>query len=213
MEPHSQSGRLRPVKRPSGVFETQLGGEDPAIVTRIAHDSALALLNRVRASDDPELVTRLAEFADGQGIDALAELWAHAAPRSLPGALWRMYLLRAMIVQDAQLAAMAYERGSVLSTGIDAVIAGAAAPTGPEEVRELADAILRGVFSGDFAVALERAAACARVCSVGFVDLAHDADGSEPERASQFTIRAARLSSMAAELVSCARLWRLDQLD
>lgn len=204
---------MRPVKRPSGAFDAHLGGEDPALLTRMAHDSALALLARVRQSDDPELVARVGEFADEQGIETIAELWAHAAPRSLPGALWRVYLLRSLIVQSAEETALAYERGRVQLRGIDPVVAGAAVPAGPAEIRAVADEILRGVFSGDFAVALERAAAFARVCGAGFVDLAHDADGLDAERASLLTTRAARLSSIAEELVSCARLWRSGSLD
>ena len=179
----------------------------------MAHDSALALLNRVRAADDPELVERVTQFAELNGIEAVAELWAHAAPRSLPGALWRVYLLHTLIVQDGQLVALAYDRGRLLHPGVDPVVAGVAVPVGPEEIRVVAEQVLRGVFAGDFAVALERAAACARVCSAGFIDLAHDADAADPERACQFTTRADRLATIASELTNCARLWRAHSLD
>lgn len=204
---------MRPVKRPSGAFDAHVGGEDPALLTRMAHDSATALLARVRASDDPELVARVAEYADEQGIETIAELWAHAAPRSLPGALWRVYLLRSLIVQSAEETALAYERGRLQLQGIDPVVAGAAVPAGPAEIRVMADEMLRGVFSGDFAVALDRSAACARVCAAGCLDLAEDADRTDTERASVLTTRAARLSSIAEELASCARLWRAGSLD
>lgn len=207
------SGRMRPVKRPSTAFDTAFGGGDPAVQTRIAHDSAHALLSRVRQSDDLALLDTLTAFADEHGIDTLAELWAAASPRSLPGALWRIHLLRALIVQQSEPTALAYERGCSQHQGIDPVIVGAASPTGPAEIREVADQILHGVFVGDFAVALERAAAFARVASVGCVDLAHDADRTEPERASELTARAARLATIAEELSACARLWRAGSLD
>lgn len=208
-----ESAPLRPVKRPSGTFDSFEGGDDPAVHTRIAHDSAHALLNRVRQAGDPELVARVTEFADEHGIDTVAELWAHAAAKSLPGALWRVYVLRSLIVQQPESTAFAYDRGHQLSAGIDPVVAGAATPTGPDEIRAVADQILHGVFAGDFGVALDRAAAFARVTSVGCVDLAHDADPSEPQRASELTARASRLALIAEELTACARLWRTNSLD
>lgn len=206
-------GRIRPVKRPASAFDSLEGSDDPAVISRIAHDSAAALLHRVRSSGDAELVARVTAFADEAGIDTIAELWAHAAARSLPGALWRVYLLRSLIVQQAESVAFAFERGRVQSAGIDPVVAGAAVPAGPEEVRDLAEQILHGVFAGDFAGALERAAAFARICSLGSVDFAHDADATEPHRAREFTARAARLAGIAEDLVASARLWRRDSLD
>ena len=50
---------------------------------------------------------------------------------------------------------------------------------------ELADRILRGLFEGDFAVALDRAAAFSRVVAAGFASLADDedaADAAHPDR-------------------------------
>ena len=204
---------MRPVKRPSAMFDSAFGGDDPAVTNRIAHESARALLDRVRGSDDAELVARVAAFADADGIDTVAELWAQSSARSLPGALWRVYALRSLVVQQPDATALAYERGRNSHRGIDPVVAGAAIPTGPAEVRELADEILHGVFAGDFAVALERAAAFARVTSVGSVDLAHDADRTEPVRSAELTARAARLATIAQELGGCARLWRTGSLD
>ena len=76
----------------------------------------------------------------------------------------------------------------------------------------LSDAILRGVFVGDFAVALERAASFCRVEAAGAADLADDYDRSEPERASAFTTRALRLTDYADDLAASASLWRRDAL-
>src|SRR5215218_1757955 len=81
-------------------FESYKGGEDPAAIIRVAHQSAHALLSRARESDDPEVVERLVSYTDEHGIDALAELWARSSPHSLPGALWRIYLVRVLIHQD-----------------------------------------------------------------------------------------------------------------
>ncbi|MFM6975017.1 MAG: DNA-directed RNA polymerase subunit beta, partial [Agromyces sp.] len=73
--------------------------------------------------------------------------------------------------------------------------------------------ILHGIFAGDFAGALDRAAAFARVCSAGNIDEAHDADATEPERARELTARASRLTQMSTELLACARMWRAGALD
>lgn len=206
----------RPTRFPPGMFEGFLGGDDPARVSRVAHDTAAALLSRVRDDPDPDVVARLVSYTDEHGIDAIAELWSQASAKSLPGALWRVYLLRTLIRQDPHGLSLAFQRGAELSRTIDPVVAGAAIPAGPDEVRELADRILHGLFTGDFAVALDRAAAFARVAAAGFVSHADDADAADavhPERPATLTTRALRLTELADELSSCARLWRRDALD
>ena len=198
------------------MFEGFLGAEDPAHVSRVAHDTAAALLSRVRSDPDPAVVARLVSFTDEHGIDAIAELWSHASAKSLPGALWRVYLVRTLIVQDPTGLSHAFQRGTEVSRTIDQVVAGAAIPTGPDEVRELADRILHGIFTGDFAGALDRAVAFSRVAAAGFTSLADDADAADavnPDRPASLTTRALRLTQLADELTSCAKLWRRDALD
>lgn len=206
----------RPTKFPPGMFEGFQGAEDPAHLSRVAHDTAAAVLSRVRADPDPDVVGRLVSYTDEHGIDAIAELWSRASAKSLPGALWRVYLLRTLIRQDPLSISLAFQRGTEVSHTIDQVVAGAPVPAGADEVRDLADRILRGLFTGDFAVALERAAAFARVAAAGSASLADDADASDSvhaDRSSALTTRAYRLTELAEELSSCARLWRRDALD
>ncbi|WP_403021313.1 DNA-directed RNA polymerase subunit beta [Salinibacterium sp. GXW1014] len=194
-------------------FDDFLGGDDPAQVSRIAHDTAAALLSRVRDAPETEIIDRLVEYTDHHGIDAIAELWSRASPRSLPGALWAIYLLRALTRQDAEESSFLYRRGTELAVTIDPVVAGATVPTGAAEITALADQILRGLFDGDFAVALERAAAFCRLTSLGATDVADDLETTSPDRASALTAKASRLSHMAVELVTCAKLWRAGSLD
>ncbi|GAA1837966.1 DNA-directed RNA polymerase subunit beta [Agromyces salentinus] len=206
----------RPTRFAPHKFDSIVGGQDPAQLSRMAHDTASALLARVREDPDPEVVARLVSYTDEHGIDAIAELWSHASAKSLPGALWRVYLLRTLIRQDPQGVSLGYQRGAAVSHTIDQVVAGAPAPAGPDEVRELADRILQGLFTGDFAVALDRAAAFCRVVAAGFVSFADDADAADsvhPERPGDLTRRALRLTQLADELIACARLWRRDSLD
>jgi len=203
----------KPTQFSGSKFESFQGGDDPASVSRIAHETAQALLARVRSDPDPGTVERLIAYTDEHGIDTVAELWSRAAPRSLPGALWRMYLVRLVIRQDPGGTAFLYQRGVDVAVSIDPVVAGAMIPTGPAEIIAVADEILRGVFSGDFAVALDRAAAFCRVTSTGCTSVADDLDATEPARSSELTTRALRFSTTAQDFAGCARLWRHHALD
>ncbi|RFA19349.1 DNA-directed RNA polymerase subunit beta [Subtercola boreus] len=203
----------KPTLFAGSTFEAFKGGEDPAQISRLAHDTAAALLSRVRADPDPGVIDRLIDYTDVNGIDAIAELWSRSSARSLPGALWRIYLLRALTRQDPEQSSFVYQRGAELSSTIDPVVAGAQAPTGPDEITALADQILRGLFEGDFAVALDRAGAFCRLMASGCVSLADDVDPVHPARASELTTRASRFQTISSELAACANLWRRDSLD
>jgi hypothetical protein len=203
----------KPTQYSGDKFDTYEGGEDPAQILRVAHDTAHALVNRARDNDDPEVLERLIAYTDDHGIDAIAELWARSSPRSLPGALWRIYLVRLLIRQDPAGTSLLFQRGSEVLETIDPVVAGAPMPTGPDEITELADEILRGIFVGDFSIALDRAAAFCRVCAAGATSIADDADFVSDERAAELTARADRFALTADEFAACARLERSSQLD
>lgn len=203
----------KPTQYSGDKFDTYESGEDPAQILRVAHDTAHALVNRVRVNDDPAVLERMVAYTDEHGIDAIAELWARSSAKSLPGALWRIYLMRLLIRQDPEGTAMLFQRGSETLQTIDTVVAGAPMPTGPDEITDLADEILRGVFVGDFAIALDRAAAFCRVSASGATSVADDSDFTSPERATELTLRADRLAIMAEEFTACARLFRAGQLD
>ena len=202
----------KPVRRPAELFDRLFAAEDPAEVSRIAHSTAHALLARVRADPDGGVVDRLVAFTDEHGIDDIAELWSRSPAKSLPGALWRLYLLQLAIHDDPRTAALLFERGRTELSSADEVVAGAPTPAGPEELVAVIDMIMRGLFEGDFAVALDRAAAFCRVQASGATHLADDYEATEPERASAFTTRALRLADYAVDLGACAALWRRDAL-
>src|SRR6218665_890033 len=128
----------RPANLPPRGFEAFASTSDPALVNRMAHDTAAALLARVRAHPDAAPVERLGADAEGagverlvshadeHGIDVIAELWSHASPHSLPGALWRVYLMRSLITNDPEGMSFAFRRGAETLRTIDEVVAGAA---------------------------------------------------------------------------------------
>ncbi len=199
----------RPVRRPTSAFDNIVGAHDPAEETRVAHATASALLTRVREDESGASVERLIAFTSEHGIDEIAELWSKAPSRTLPGSLWRLYVLQLAIHGDPRTAALLYDRGRVELPSADVVVAGAPVPASPDELVALIDTILRGAFRGDFAVALERAAAFCRVQASGAT---HTADDYEPTRASELTTRALRLSSYAQDLAASAALWRTGAL-
>ena len=181
---------------------------DPAVVSQVAHESAGALLHVGRAADDPELTDRLIRLVDELGLDTIAELWSMQPARSLPGCLWRLYALREWVRRDPAGASAEY-RGGLAYADVAGVVAGVASPPGPQELRELADAILRGVFDGDVGVALHRAAAFCRVIAAG---RAADAPVVSPGESARHAKRAASMLGTGEDLDACARLWARDQL-
>ncbi len=193
----------KPVRRPGDFIEALRGEGDPAEIGGLAHDTAAALLHRVRTAPDPDIVERLIDYADEHGIDDVAELWADSPAESLPGALWRLYLVRHTVASNPEQAGRIFARGAEVD-GVNQAIAGSPHAPTPAEVVELANQILRGAFTGDFAVALERASAFSRVMSAGAAELA-TADDALPRRAVGY-------AAMAQEFTTQAKLWRSGQL-
>lgn len=199
----SQPGRPR---RPSYLEPSALEAVgnrfDPIAGLHAAHETAAVLVRRGRAADDPRTVERLVTLVDEIGLPTLAELWASRPARSLPGALWRLYVLREWMLRHPEEVAREYAAG-VRFTEPNHAVAGID-PPGPDEVRQVADQILRGAFTGDFAVALERAAAFCAVVSSGRADVTLDPGAVD---------RAARLRDLATDLTACAQLWRAGRLE
>jgi len=193
-------------------FEPFAGGADPARVSEAAHLAAQALVRHGRDSDDPVITKRLVKLADEQGLEAIAEMWAESPARSLPGALWRLYALRAATVQDPERISVYFKAGKDTAQ-VSHVVAGAAEPPGADEMKSMADAILSGAFDGDFDVALERSAAFCRVVALGQATLADGAEHSNESHARKLTRNSHLLVKTAEDLEHAANAWRLGELD
>jgi hypothetical protein len=203
----------RPVAFGPNALEAHGGSlPGPAEITEAAHQTAAVLVGTGRAVQDPEVTARLVALVDDLGLSTVADLWAARPARSLPGTLWRLYALREWVRRQPTEASRQYAAG-MRFTDVAHVVAGVAEPPGPDEVRGLADEILTGVFSGDLAVALERAAAFAAVVAAGRAELAHDRDGTDPATAAALTASAAAMQRTGEDLVASATLWRTDALD
>ncbi len=201
----SEEGRPQP-RRPAmfspAAMEAHGAGFDPLHEVEAAHESAAILVSTGRSARDPELTARLVALVEELGLSTLADLWASRPARSLPGALWRLYALREWVRRDPGGASADYTAG-IRFTDVNHAVAGVAEPPGPDELAAVTDAVLAGVFEGDLAVALDRAAAFCRVVSAGRADL------SEGEAAAH---RAAQLLLTADDLAAAATLWRRSQL-
>jgi hypothetical protein len=189
------------------------GGVDPAVLAELAHSSASALVERARrtAAEDPELVQRLLTLVETEGLEVVASLWAQAPADSLPGALWRVYLLREWVRRDPHTVSERYKLG-ITREQVAEVVAGAERPPGPQEMLQLADSVLSGLYTGELDVALERAAAFARILTTGGAMDADWIDDTEPARGAQVTRQAAQLLTMAEGLERAAALWRAGTL-
>ena len=195
----------RPVFLGPQAWEAFEGGLDPADRVEAAHVTARVLVGRARSTDDEQTHARLVTLADDHGLDAVASLWSQCAPESLPGALWRLYALRAWVHADPEGASREFDAGRRLAPVLE-VVAGVAEPPGPAEVEHLVDSVLGGVAAGDLAVALERAAAFCRVVAAGRAATAADDDLAAGSRA-------ARLVDTAAQLERAATAARAGSLD
>lgn len=169
---------------------------DPASAAEAAHQAARTVVEAGRRDASPETTARLVRLVDDLGIDTLADLWSGRPARSLPGALWRLYMLREWVRRNPEAASRDYSSGMAVAP-VAHVVTGIAEPPGTAEVTALADRILGGVFDGDLAVALERAGAFCRVIATGRAHL-DDADVDA----------AAAMLTTGEDLEAAAHLWR-----
>ena len=81
------------------------------------------------------------------------------------------------------------------------------------DVREAVDAVLSGVYTGDLATALDRAAAFCRVLATGAALDADHLDLVDPRGADRQTRGASSLLRTADELTHAGALWRSGRLE
>ncbi|MBK9474931.1 MAG: hypothetical protein IPL94_01490 [Tetrasphaera sp.] len=184
----------------------------PAETTEIAHQSAAVLIGAGRAAHDPQVTQRLVAITDDIGLSTLADLWSARPARSLPGALWRLYVLRQWVQSQPLQASREYAAG-IRFTGVAHAIAGAGEPPTPAELQRVVDSILSGVFDGDLGVALDRAAAFCMVVAAGRAELANDVEAEHPAEASALTRTGGAMLATSSDLRAAAVLWRRGDLD
>lgn len=150
----------------AGYFESIVGGADPALVSEAADRAASLLVRGARDSTDAAIAERVLRLAETEGLETLADVWAGSPADSLAGCLFRLYVLRAWVYADPLLASRQFEAGRS-SAQFAQVVAGVADPPGTEQLKAMADEVLRGIADGEFADVLLRASAFARVVAAG----------------------------------------------
>ena len=156
----------RPSLPGPGLFEAVGDDADPAELAAAGHRIAQLLVRGPHERGDDALVDRVLHLADEEGLGVIAELWSHAAPDTLAGALWRLYVLRTWVHRQPHQAAQEFATGRAYSP-VDELLAGVVDPPGPDEVVRLVDTVVRGIVVADFDVVLDRAAAFAHLVGVG----------------------------------------------
>ena len=204
------------------------GGADPGDINEIAHSSAAALLDRVRHSEDPLVVERVLTMVETEGVDDIAELWSSSPADSLPGVLWRLYMLRTWMRTHRESVARLWRVGEPVATAASAIAGLDAAPT-EDDIARLSDSILSGAFTGDFAVAMDRAAVFTDVVALGLRveaaaivkrasergetdSTAHVGDDARTKSA-RLMHTAANLFVTAKDFKHAAELWRRGKLE
>ncbi|WP_128773542.1 hypothetical protein [Actinomyces oricola] len=205
----------RPARLDPEVAEQIEGSEDTAVSSELAHHAAQALIGGFPGISDDGPITRAGVVAavETQGVDDVAELWADSPATTLPGTLWRLFLLREWIRRDPQLVARRYATVIDLS-GADAEAiarfeaaraAGRRAPA-PEELHARLDTVLAGRLEGSAVALAPVLIACAdflRALARGSnsVWIEDDTD----ELANRVTLRDSALAATADELTESAK--------
>lgn len=190
-------------------FIDAAGGVAPSSRAEIAAATADLLVQAGRAADGGADTDRFIALVDRVGIETLSALWRESDPVSLPGALWALYLLRQWVQASPEHVRLLWRAGAPLAPA-EAAVAGFGDDADAAAVQLGADAILRGVYRGDLAVALERAAATFRVLAAGRRDRA-EAVVDAADRAAECNA-ATRNEQVAADLAAAARHWRAGTL-
>lgn len=144
-------------RRPAQLDDEQIeaieGESDVAYNSELAHTSAQALLpmGRHYLEGDPNTVKRILALVDEEGVDVLAETWVRSPEDSLPGILWRGYLLFEWIRRESDTVAKRYAAAVEFnrSQGADGELKISMTPK-PGTLRQEWNSVLSGTFEGDF---------------------------------------------------------------
>ncbi len=222
--PHrSGSARFsRPMQLDQALVEHLSGGIDPEQLSEMSHSTANALLDHVRHTQDYETVARVLTLVEAEGIEVITELWSKSEPDTLPGILWRLYTLRLWMKRKTDYVTRLWKAGEPVITTASAIV-GIDTPPTSDDIANTADSILTGAFTGDFAVALDRAGSFCLVVSAGAANIANQQykeirEGSgtltpADKALAQSQIKAAAdsaqsLKKTAQDFINGAKLWR-----
>ena len=237
----------RPARLDPEAAESIEGTADTAASSELAHRTAQALLGGYpseggepgdgqapgsplgncaagEASEEPgEWLARpdVVAAVASHGVDAVAELWADSPATTLPGVLWRLFLVREWIRRDPALVARRYAtvvdltgRDDKVLARFEAALAEADPAPSPLDVRALLDRVLTGRADGGLPAlvpVLATVAAFLRALAAGS-DPAWIVDDAD-ELADRVTRRDSALLATAYEVTEAARRAASGRLD
>lgn len=106
----------RPAMLDAEQAENIPGAEDGARSSEVAHLVAQTLLGIEKESD--QNVQHLRELLESGGVDTVSELWSALPANTLPGTLWRLYLVYQWYLRDPDLVNERFQQGlSALEIG------------------------------------------------------------------------------------------------
>lgn len=203
-------GRNRP-RRPAILdpkdAELLWGDSDPALASEAAHATADAVLYGPRhASADGDLAARVGAIIDAEGLDEIAALWSRSPASTLPGTLWRLYLVRAWIIRDPDTITERFRAGSAARAqeGQDAAV------PEPAELREALTQLFTGTGDRELADLLDQSAAFLRTLAASS-ESGWQTDDEEATR--PVTGRTNAITATAEELSASAVRARAGTLD
>lgn len=221
----------RPARLDPEDAEAIEGSRDTAVASELAHRAAQVLIGGFPVEDPGagislDAVTRegVVEAVSAQGVDDVAELWADSPATTLPGALWRLFLVREWIRRDPELVARRYATvvdlsdedadGGAARARFEAARAEGRRAPSPQAMRAALDKVLAGRLEDSVA-----GLAPVLATTAGF--LRSLAAGSNPEwieddadeLADRVTRRDSALLHTAVELEDATRRARVGLLD
>ena len=206
----------RPARLDPEAAEQIEGSTDTAVASELAHRAAQALIGGfpgTETEDDPITRSGVVAAVATNGIDDIAELWADSPATTLPGTLWRLFLVREWIRRDPELVARRYatvidltEADDTTNARFESALGEARPVPSPTDLRERLDAVLAGSVEGSvtgIAPLLSATAGFLRALAAGSnpVWIEDDTD----ELADRVTRRDSALLATADELTDSAR--------
>lgn len=178
-------------------------GSDPTDMVAAAHRTAwlIADPDGTPHKTDPAVKQRVRDLATKDGLILLADLWREAAPLTLPGALWRVYVIATWVRSHPAQAAREFEAGENAAP-VSHAIAGLQSAANPDQVLEMVNGLLTRLGSVDVAHVLDQVGAFAKVVATG-----RGALGSNDD-----VVGAIKLLDAGTELHAAAKLWRNQRL-
>ncbi|MFY9262341.1 MAG: hypothetical protein GX483_04400 [Actinomycetaceae bacterium] len=130
----------------------------------LAHATASALVPLGRQRYEAATKERILEVIEDEGIDGIAETWVDAPENSLPGVLWRGYLLSEWIRRYPEEVAQRYTAAKIIygEKNADQV----ALVVTPAILKSMWDEVFDGDFDGDFVDVIRQSARFTHLLSI-----------------------------------------------